>query len=185
MFKNISFFVLIFLFSFLLMRCVTPEENERNFKKVAREVNDRKVKRVVEKDLRKWINNKSTEICRISQKNLIKKYRTEKSNKKITKTSDFYLIDNLVSLDSLREIYQIDIEKIPFANPEKLKLNQIQQKNLNKFNSQESNQEPILEVDYPDYYFLSPIILENETVGMWSVKFTRQQAIRFYDFREL
>lgn len=166
-------------------RCVTPDENEKNLKKVAREVNDRKVKRVTEKDLRKWINNKGTQICRILQKNLIKTYRKEKVKNDKLLLQDFYKIENLIGLDSLREAYQVDIEKIPFKNPENLALNTLEKKNLNQYNSSESNQEPIFEVDYPDYYFFSPIILENQTVGMWRVKFKREQAIRFYDFKEL
>ncbi|TAE76240.1 MAG: hypothetical protein EAZ85_00510 [Bacteroidetes bacterium] len=178
-------FSFIFLFIFAFTQCISPDENEKNLKRVAREVNDRKVKRVVEKDLRKWIHNKGTEICRVLQKNLIKKYRLEKSNQKVNAINDFYKIENLAGLDSLREMYQVDVQKIPFENPEKIKLNTIEQKNLLQFNSQESSQEPILEVDYPDYYFLSPIILENKIVGMWRVKFVREQAIRFYDFREL
>lgn len=178
-------YIVFFIFMLLFCRCVTPDENEKNLKKVAREVNDRKVKRVTEKDLRKWISNKSTQICRILQKNLIKTYSKEKIKNTSITIDDFYKIDNLAGLDSLREVYQVDILKTPFKNPENLPLNNLEKKNLNRYNSSESNQEPILEIDYPDYYFFSPIILENKIVGMWRVKFTREQAIRFYDFKEL
>jgi hypothetical protein len=172
--------IIIILF-FGLFSCVTPDENAQNLKKVAREVNDRKLKRVTEKDLQKWIIIKGSSLVPILQKNLIKAYRKEA----IENIHDFYKIKKIPTLDSLAEAYQIKIQKIPFENPENITLNILQRNQLKWYASEENDQKSVLKIDYPEYFYFAPIVLENKTVGMWSIHFSRQQAIRFYDFKEL
>ena len=176
---NIKILFLIFVLLNAVSACRVPSIKEAGYdtKAIKTEIEDRKIKRVKEGELFAWMQEKGGIITDISQKELTK----------LTLTATKYPLR-----DSLAEAYNVTIDLIqskdlaafkPFNEKEKEVLDMfaynLQQdisipKNLQKLEKAANN-----------FVFNAPVILNNKNIGLWRILFTRKNAIRKINMKQL
>ncbi len=174
---KILFLVLILLNA--VSACKVPSIKDAGYdtKAIKTEIEDRKIKRVKEGELFAWMQEKGGIITDISQKEL----------NKLSLTATKYPLR-----DSLAEAYNVSIDLIqtkdlatfkPFNDKEKevldmfaynLQQNVAIPKNLQKLEKAANN-----------FVFNAPAILNNKNVGLWRIIFTRKNAIRKINMKQL
>ncbi len=171
-------FVVTMLFN-AFVACQVPSIKEAGYdtKAIKTEIEDRKIKRVKEGELFAWITEKGGIIVDISQKELNKNLLVSKENPK---------------RDSLKEAYNVSIDLIqtkdlatfkPFNAKEKEVLDMLSY-NLEQNVDVPKNLQK-LEKTADNFVFNAPATINNKTVGLWRVFFTRKNAIRKINMKQL
>ena len=174
---NIILTILLFLTAFTACKVPSIKEAGYDTKAIKTEIEDRKIKRVKEGELFSWITEKGSIIVDVSQKEL------EKTQLLATKYPQ---------RDSIAEAYNVSIDLIqtknlaafkPFNEKEKevldmlaynLEQNIAIPKNLQKLEKTANN-----------FVFNAPATIKNQNVGLWRVFFTRKNAIRKINMKQL
>ena len=179
--KNLNiktlFVVLMLLNAFTACKVPSIKEAGYDTKAIKTEIEDRKIKRVKEGELFAWMQEKGGIMVDISQKELTK----------LTLSAAKYPLR-----DSVMEAYNVNIDLIlakdlaafkPFNEKEKEVLEMfaysLQQsvtipKNLQKLEKAANN-----------FVFNAPATLNNKNIGLWRILFTRKNAIRKINMKQL
>ncbi len=174
---KIIFLILILLNA--VSACKVPSIKEAGYdtKAIKTEIEDRKIKRVKEGELFAWMQEKGGIITDISQKELTK----------LTLTAAKYPLR-----DSLAEAYNVKVEFLltkdlatfkPFNEKEKEVLDMLAY-NLEQDVAIPKNLQK-LEKSANNFVFNAPAVLNNKNVGLWRILFTRKNAIRKINMKQL
>lgn len=174
---NNLFVVLMFLNVFTACKVPSIKDAGYDVKAIKTEIDDRKIKRVKEGELFSWIEEKGGIIVDVCQKELDKNLLLAKENPQ---------------RDSIAEAYNVSIDLIqtkdlatfkPFNEKEKevldmfaynLEKDVVIPKNLQKLEKIANN-----------FVFNAPATIKNKNVGLWRVFFTRKNAIRKINMKQL
>jgi hypothetical protein len=170
--------------SVFLCSCGSIDNRAIDQKEVAQEIRDRKPKYITEKDLLKWVNIKGQAISFAVQKDLYRQVKKALADEKIKSNAAFAELPRLAVADSLAKAYQVAIESYSFAHTYK------PEGDLGNIFLQYKNEE-ITEAQVKSFpktnqiLYTTSIVLDNETVGIWAITFTRKAAFRFFERKEL
>jgi hypothetical protein len=178
---------IFFIIASFLMSCEDVGERAIDTKTIAQEVKDRKPKRVTEADLAKWVNVKGQEITRITQKHLFRAVIQALETKKIKKPTEFKVLPEIPQIDSLAQVFEIKIDTYSINDKLDTKTQAIENQIFKSYQNSDAEWISQVKVDVKnqEILFHNPIVFDNELVGMWAIKFPRQQAIRFFDRKEI
>ncbi len=197
------FSVLLFVF---LSNCQLPDERAIDTREVAQQVKDQKPKRVTETDLQKWLQNKSNVWFAKIQRRLLKQIPANISDSLLKKVSLNPELDSLQNIYKFEMFFllktdlenpqmQVTLDKKPFYQDAKKVLknypknteevpNQVKIENAleteNFYKEENKNQE-----NKKTYIIHFPLRVQEEMRGIWVIIYERQQAIRFFDYKEL
>ena len=176
-------FLSILFLIVLLTSCAIPKQDKETAKKVAQEIKDRKIKRITANQLTQWIYEKGHLIAESSQKALEREIEQNTKEKDTNIQAIFDEISTLSVEDSLAKAYKATIKKVSFRNPPKNiegKEQEIFEAYLYALENKEKLAYNILTIEKQDKIYLLftlPILIQEQTLGMWSVLFSKKEAV--------
>ncbi len=182
-----KYFLLLLFFCVSSSACVDLEQSIEDKEKIKEAMEAHEIKRITEKQLLAWIENQGNTITRQTQKQLNRQYNAAKQAGELGEASEFYKLKSAPIIDSLEEAYQAKIKKIGFqAKPSSIQL-EAEKELLKKY---QQNQLPLAGraqslPEEDQILYTSPIILEGQPQGIWSIVFSRKAAVRMIDPEEL
>ncbi len=195
--------ILLLFFKFfclisVIFSCQLPDERAIDTREVAQQVKDHKPKRVTENELQKWLNVKSNVWFAKIQRRLLKQITPNISDSLLRK------IPLNPELDSLQKIYKFelffvlpsDIEnptmKASFDKMPKYKdvlsalktypQNTEEVPNIVKISSASAMEKAYKTKNYIIHF---PLRVAEKMRGIWVIVYEREQAIRFFDYKEI
>ena len=180
--------IILFLFLVFNLSCSDSGERAIDTKEVAGELNDRTIKRVTEKQFKTWVDQKGLVITRLCLKELYHKLGRNKSVDENQSGADFHKLDIRNLTDSLEKTYHVKINKTGFNEKAPLFIQGDEEKKY--FEDFKANRISLKSyvTSLPKegkFLFVSPIIFDEKTEGMWSVLFTSKEVLKMITIKEL
>lgn len=178
--------VLVFIFaSFLLFSCDSLDERPIDSRKMAQAIRDRKPQRITQKNLLEWVKRKGNQWSFLAQKDLYRQIKKGLTDSTLKRVEDFDALPALPVIDSIAQMYLVDIKTYSFAK--KIELASEAKNLVASYQQGQASREPMVEEasDKKNIYYASPIVIENAVIGAWLITFPIKSARSRYDYKDL
>ncbi len=178
-------FFLTSLLIFGLLACDSLDDRPIDSLKMAQAIRDRKPQRITPQNLMEWVRRKGNQWCFLAQKDLYRQIKRGLADSTLKHIQDFATLPALPVLDSIAQIYLVDIQLHNFRKATTL-ASQAQKMVANYADGQASREPKVEESsDKQNIYYCAPIVVDNTTIGAWLITFPVKSARSRYDYKDL
>lgn len=178
-------FLVIVAFLVSLGACDSLDDRPIDSRKMAQAIRDRKPQRITPKDLLEWVRRKGNQWSFLAQKDLYRQIKRGLADSTLKKIEDFDALPALPVLDSIAQIYSVDISLCSFQKVPQLASQP--RKIVGAYQPKDSSQEPTVAEaeDKQSLYYSAPVVIDNQVIGAWLITFPIKAARSRYDYKDL
>jgi|GEM_PF-2791455 len=176
--------IIIVCLTCTLLACDDLDDRPIDNKRMAQAVKDRKPQRITEKDLLEWTKRKATAWTTAAQPMLYRQIKRGLADSTLKNIQDFDKLAPLPAVDSMIQQYEMDMQVYHIRKTYNLPTEA--QKILGAYKQQNTSQEAVIKLSKTDtLYFATPIIIDNQTIGMWLITLPAKTARRWFNPKEI